>query len=383
MRAILALEDGLVFYGTSFTGDGESSGEVIFNTGMTGYQEVLTDPSYAGQMVCMTYPLIGNYGVNAEDVESDRVYVEAFIVKECCKIPSNWRAKESLPDYLKRHNVLGIEGIDTRQLTRHLRLHGAKRGIISTREADPVALVERAKAIPVMEGQNLAAAVSASSPYRWDGTAPRAVSLNKDGSYDWPGVHTAPDGRGVRVVVYDFGVKWNILRLLEAQGMDLLVVPASFTARQVEQTGAEAVFLSNGPGDPAALGGVIDELAALCQRYPVAGICLGHQLLGHALGGKTFKLKFGHHGCNHPVKDLLSGHIEISSQNHGFCVDVDSLKDVEITHVNLNDNTLEGFRHTKKPIIAIQYHPEASPGPHDSRNFFHRFRSMVREELGR
>ncbi len=383
MRAILALEDGLVFYGSSFTGEGETSGEVIFNTGMTGYQEVLTDPSYAGQMVTMTYPLIGNYGINPEDMESDRIYLEAFIVKECCKVPSNWRAKETLPDYLKRHNVLGIEGIDTRQLTRHLRIHGAKRGIISTKEADPVKLVERAKQIPEMAGQNLAAVVSSTATYRWDGDAPKPAPLNADGSYDWPGVATAADGRGVRVLVFDFGVKWNILRLLEEQGMDLLVVPTSFTAEQVTKTGADAVFLSNGPGDPAALTDVITELGAICDAYPVAGICLGHQLLGHALGGDTFKLKFGHHGCNHPVKDLINGHIEISSQNHGFCVDIDSLSDVEITHVNLNDNTLEGFRHTKKPIMAIQFHPEAAPGPHDSRNFFHRFRTMIREHVGR
>lgn len=375
MRALLALEDGLILEGRSFTGPGETSGEVIFNTGMTGYQEVLTDPSYAGQMVAMTYPLMGNYGVNQEDVESHRIFVEGFIVKECCKTPSNWRAIASLPDYLAEQGVMGIEGIDTRALTRHLRLQGAKRGIISTEVGDPQALVERAKSLPSMEGQNLAEVVSPSGPYTWDGTRPQPATLAADGSYAWPGL--ANGERGIRVLVYDFGIKWNILRLLQEQGMDLLVVPAGFTASQVRSVRPDAVFLSNGPGDPAALTGCIEQLTALTQEYPMAGICLGHQLLGHALGGSTFKLKFGHHGMNHPVKDLASGHIEVSSQNHGFCVDIDTLADVTLTHMNLNDNTLEGFAHNKLPVIAIQYHPEASPGPHDSRNFFRRFRNLA------
>ncbi len=380
MRALLALEDGLVFEGRSFTGPGETSGEVIFNTGMTGYQEVLTDPSYAGQMVAMTYPLVGNYGVNQEDVESHRVFVEGFIVKECCKTPSNWRATQSLPDYLAEQGVVGIEGVDTRALTRHLRLHGAKRGIISTEASDAMTLVERAKNLPTMEGQNLAEIVSPSSPYIWDGTRPQPVSLAADGTYAWPGM---PNGdRGIRVLVYDFGIKWNILRLLQEQGMDLLVVPASFTASQVRSVRPDTVFLSNGPGDPAALTSTIEELTALTRDYPMAGICLGHQLLGHALGGSTFKLKFGHHGMNHPVQDLADGHIEVSSQNHGFCVDIDTLQDVTLTHMNLNDNTLEGFAHNKLPIIAIQFHPEASPGPHDSRNFFRRFRNLAMEAAG-
>lgn len=375
MRALLALEDGLILEGRSFTGPGETSGEVIFNTGMTGYQEVLTDPSYAGQMVAMTYPLMGNYGVNQEDVESHRIFVEGFIVKECCKTPSNWRAIASLPDYLSEQGVMGIEGIDTRALTRHLRLQGAKRGIISTEVGDPQALVERAKALPSMEGQNLAEVVSPSGPYIWDGARPQPATLAADGSYAWPGL--ANGERGIRVLVYDFGIKWNILRLLQEQGMDLLIVPAGFTASQVRSVRPDAVFLSNGPGDPAALTGCIEQLTALTTEYPMAGICLGHQLLGHALGGSTFKLKFGHHGMNHPVKDLSSGHIEVSSQNHGFCVDINTLADVTLTHMNLNDNTLEGFAHNKLPIIAIQYHPEASPGPHDSRNFFRRFRNLA------
>lgn len=375
MRAILALEDGAWFEGRSFTGAGETSGEVIFNTGMTGYQEVLTDPSYVGQMVCMTYPHIGNYGVNLEDVESDRVQVEAFIVKECCHTPSNWRAKESLPDYLIRHGVMGIEGIDTRALTRHLRIHGAQRGIISTTELDPERLSARARELPPMEGLNLADKVTPKGPYVWTGSAPQAVEL-KDGRHDWP-------GPGPRVVAFDFGMKWNILRLLAAQGLDLLVVPSSFTAAQVDALAPDALFYSNGPGDPAALTGVVKNLRELAGRYPVAGICLGHQLLGLALGGKTFKLKFGHHGLNHPVKDLTTGKIEISSQNHGFCVDVSDLDFLEKTHVNLNDGTLEGFRHKELPILAIQHHPEAGPGPHDSCYFFSRFRDMIRQATGK
>jgi len=374
MQALLALEDGMILQGRSFTGPGETGGEAIFNTGMTGYQEVLTDPSYVGQMVCMTYPLIGNYGINPEDIESERIRVEAFIVKECCKIPSNWRSVESMPDYLRRHGIVGIEGIDTRALTRHLRLHGAKRGVISTDVSDPAKLVERARAIPTMEGQNLADTVTPKQPYVWTGSATKPVEL-VNGRYNWPGT-------GPRVVLFDFGVKWNILRILTEMGFDLLMVPSSFTLAQVEALAPHAIFLSPGPGDPAALGHVIKTITGLTERFPIAGICLGHQLLGHALGGRTFKLKFGHHGCNHPVKDLEHGHIEISSQNHGFCVDIESLQDVRVTHVNLNDGTLEGFAHNKKPIIAIQYHPEACPGPHDSRYFFQRFRQLVRDAAG-
>ena len=375
MKALLALEDGFTLTGTSFTGPGEASGEVIFNTGMSGYQEVLTDPSYAGQMVTMTYPLIGNYGVNPADVESERVHVAAFLVKECCKEPSNWRATEALPDYLKRHGVLGVEGLDTRALTRHLRLHGAMRGVISTDADDAAKLVDKARSIPTMEGLDLTAQVTAPTPYVWDEEKPRAVTL-ENGRYPWP-------GEGPRVVVFDYGIKWSILRLLAAQGLDLLVVPSSFTAAQVDLLAPDSVFLSNGPGDPAAVTGAVEATAALCDRYPLAGICLGHQILGLALGGKTFKLKFGHHGCNHPVKDLDAGHIEISSQNHGFCVDIESLKDVRLTHINLNDQTLEGFAHNKKPLIAIQFHPEAGPGPHDSRVFFSRYRRMIRETTGK
>ncbi|MBU1003355.1 MAG: glutamine-hydrolyzing carbamoyl-phosphate synthase small subunit [Proteobacteria bacterium] len=374
MKAYLALEDGTWFKGISFTGEGNAQGEAIFNTGMSGYQEVLTDPSYAGQMVCMTYPLIGNYGVNLEDVESSRVWVEAFIVKECTKEPSNWRSVMSLPEYLVRNRVMGIEGIDTRALTRHLRIHGAQRAVISTDDVSPEELVKRAQAIPTMEGLDLASRVTAKQPYIWAENQPQTVEL-KDGRHQWT-------GKGPKVVVYDFGIKWNIIRLLVQQGCDLLMVPAGTTAEEVNRLEPDAVFLSNGPGDPAAIKGVAATVAELADRYPTAGICLGHQILGLALGGKTFKLPFGHHGLNHPVKDLTTGRIEVSSQNHGFCVDIESLKNVEITHVNLNDQTLEGFHHTKKPILAIQHHPEASPGPHDSQYFFKRFREMVRDHSG-
>jgi len=376
MHAILALEDGTIFNGSSFTGPIGHGGEVIFNTGMSGYQEVLTDPSYAGQMVAMTYPLIGNYGVNLEDVESSRIWVEAFIVKECCKEPSNWRAKKSLPEYLKEQGVAGIEGIDTRALTRHLRLNGAMRGYILTGdEADAKTAIDKARGLPSMEGLGLADKVTSKGVYAWENNGPKPVKLAADGGYKWP-------GPGPKVVVYDFGIKWNIIRLLKDQGFDLLVVPSTFSAEQVNKLSPDAVFLSNGPGDPAALEAAIHNSAILADNYPTAGICLGHQILGHALGGTTFKLKFGHHGMNHPVKDLKSGRIEISSQNHGFCVDLESLKDCELTHINLNDNTLEGFAHKKKPVMAIQFHPEANPGPHDSRSFFKRFRDMVSRECG-
>ncbi|GFM38609.1 glutamine-hydrolyzing carbamoyl-phosphate synthase small subunit [Desulfovibrio psychrotolerans] len=373
MKALLALEDGFVLEGRSFTGPGEAGGEVIFNTGMTGYQEILTDPSYAGQMVCMTYPLIGNYGITKEDMESGKVHCAALIVKECCKTPSNWRSVESLPEYLKRHGVLGVEGIDTRALTRHIRINGAMRGLISTQELDPAKLVERARQLPSMEGQNLVEGVAPQSPYAWDGEKPVPVTLT-DGEYAWPGT-------GPRVVVYDFGIKWNILRLLSEQGFDLLVVPPLFTAEQVAKVKADGVFLSNGPGDPATLKEEIAQITKLVDMLPVAGICLGHQLLGHALGGTTSKLKFGHHGCNHPVKDLTTGRIEISSQNHGFCVELQS-DDVEITHMNLNDNTVEGIAHKTKKVISVQHHPEACPGPNDSHYFFRRFRDMMQEGAG-
>ncbi len=375
MKAILALEDGTIFHGRSFTGPAETSGEVIFNTAMTGYQEVLTDPSYTGQMVCMTYPHMGNYGVNPEDVESDRVRAAAMIVKECCKTPSNWRATESLPEYLRKAGVPGIEGIDTRALTRHLRLHGAMRGVISTEQSDPAKLVAQAKSIPSMEGLDLASQVTPDNPYIWTGTTTRPVELT-DGAYEWT-------GNGPRLVVFDFGVKWNILRLLTDSGFDMLMVPSSYTREQVAALSPDAVFLSSGPGDPAALPDVAHQVSLLTEDYPVGGICLGHQILGMALGGTTYKLKFGHHGANHPVQETATGRIEISSQNHGFCVDISKLDFLTLTHVNLNDRTLEGYEHKEKPIMALQYHPEAGPGPHDSRTFFPRFRNCVKNVTGK
>ena len=372
MKALLALEDGFVLEGESFTGPIElTGGEVIFNTAMAGYQELLTDPSYAGQMVCLTYPLIGNYGINPDDMESEKVHMSALIVKECCKEPSNWRATESLPDFLMRQGVPGIEGIDTRALTLHLRKNGAMRGCISTDILDAEELVKKAQALPSMEGQNLVTRVAPDKPYRWDDAAgrPAPVQLNADGSYDWP------SGKTLHIVVYDFGIKWNILRLLSAQDMELLVVPPSFTCEEVKSVNPDGVFLSNGPGDPATLKTEIAEIAKMAELFPIGAICLGHQLLGHALGGTTTKLKFGHHGVNHPVKNLLTGRIEISSQNHGFCVIPP--EGVEKVYVNLNDGTLEGFRHPEKPIMTVQHHPEAAAGPTDSRTFFTDFKDMV------
>ena len=372
MKALLALEDGFTLEGESFTGPIElTGGEVIFNTAMAGYQELLTDPSYAGQMVCLTYPLIGNYGINPDDMESEKIHMSALLVKECCKEPSNWRSVESLPDFLMRHGVPGVEGIDTRALTLHLRKNGAMRGCISTSILDAEELTAKAKALPSMEGQNLVTRVAPSKPYRWDEASGRPVPviLATDGSYAWP------EGKALNIVVYDFGIKWNILRLLAAQDMELLVVPPSFTFEQVCAVAPDGVFLSNGPGDPATLKSEIAEIAKLADRFPMGAICLGHQLLGHALGGTTTKLKFGHHGVNHPVKNLLTGRIEISSQNHGFCVIPP--EGVEKVYVNLNDQTLEGFRHPTKPIMTVQHHPEAAAGPTDSRTFFTDFKDMV------
>ena len=358
MKALLVLEDGFCLQGKSFTGDFETGGEVIFNTGMTGYQEVLTDPSYYGQMVCMTYPLIGNYGITAEDMESGRVHMRALLVKECCKEPSNWRSKESLPDFLKRWNVPGMEGLDTRALTRHLRINGAMRGIISTRDLDVESLRAKACALPSMEGQNLVPFVAAQKPYILTADGPKDAQFDANGAYAW-------QGTGIPLLVYDFGVKWNILRLLAEVGFEPLAVPPSFTPDQARASGAKGVFLSNGPGDPATLKDEIAIIRELVKEFPVTGICL----------------KFGHHGCNHPVKDLGTGRIEISSQNHGFHVVLDGLDDVEATHINLNDQTLEGLRHKTLPIMSVQYHPEAAAGPHDGRYLFERFHEMMKAAL--
>jgi carbamoyl-phosphate synthase small subunit len=377
IKALLALEDGRTFACRSFTGHGEAFGEVVFNTGMTGYQEIITDPSYRGQMVTMTYPLIGNYGTNAEDVESDRVQVSAFLIKEYQEYPSNFRSTATLRDYLKKEGVLGIEGFDTRALTRHIRDKGAMRAFISTSDINPSSLTEKAKNIPSMVGLDLAKRVSTKRPYFWSEGKIEACPENVDGLNRsvW-----RRKKEGLSVIAFDFGIKYNILRCLEAAGCEILVVPASTTAAAVRNIEPDGIFLSNGPGDPEPVTYAIDTIRGLIGYKPLFGICLGHQLLGLALGGKTYKLKFGHRGANQPVKNLLTGRVEITSQNHGFVVDTGSLpdEDIETTHINLNDNTLEGFRHRKLPLFAVQYHPEASPGPHDSRYLFNEFTRLMK-----
>ena len=378
MEALLALEDGRTFACRSFTGPGEASGEVVFNTSMTGYQEVLTDPSYRGQMVVMTYPLIGNYGVNPDDVESERIQVAAFLVREYQIYPSNFRSTGTLADYLKGQGVLGVEHLDTRALTRHIRNAGAMRAVISTQSVDPAALVKQANEIPAMAGQNLARIVSTQEPYRWKYNRPAYINPNLS-----PLDHTIWQYHGARlsVVAFDFGIKFNILRLLSDAGFEVVVVPGFTGDDAIQAMQPDGIFLSNGPGDPEPVTDAVDTIRALLDYRPIFGICLGHQLLGLALGGKTFKLKFGHRGANQPVKNLKSGKIEITSQNHGFAVDIETLndKDVETTHINLNDTTLEGFRHRKLPIFSVQYHPEASPGPHDARYLFEEFKASMKK----
>lgn len=372
-KAILALEDGSVFEGRSFTGHGEVSAEVVFNTSMSGYQEILTDPSYCGQMVTMTYPLIGNYGINDEDVESERVQVAALLVKEYQEFPSNWRSQRTLREYLEASNVMGVEGIDTRALTRHIRLQGAMKGVLSTVDLDTDSLVEKARGAPDMVGRNLVKEVTCKSPFMWQ--EGQRMPIDGDLSlFEWP------KRPGMfRVVAVDYGVKYNILRLLEKRGCSLLVVPADITSETIDSLNPDGLFLSNGPGDPAAVTYAVDTIREQLGKRPTFGICLGHQLIGLALGGRTFKLKFGHRGANQPVKDLATGKVEITSQNHGFCVDMDSLAnaDIELSHVNLNDNTLEGLIHKKIPLFSVQYHPEASPGPHDASYLFDRFVGMM------
>ncbi|HIJ71305.1 MAG TPA: glutamine-hydrolyzing carbamoyl-phosphate synthase small subunit [Planctomycetes bacterium] len=368
MKAILLLEDGTVFEGSSFGAKGRKCGEVVFNTSMTGYQEILTDPSYNEQIITMTYPLMGNYGTNKVDVESRRSFIRGFIVKENCKYPSNWRNKNSLTDYLKKNNVVGLEGIDTRKLVRHIRTRGAMRGIISSTQFDTGKLNKELENYPGLVDRDIVKHVTVKKPYRWD----RGVLNVLTGREEKPPVK-------YKVVAFDFGIKLNILRLLRSHGCDVWVVPAKTTADEVLNYKPDGVFLSNGPGDPAPVDYAIKSIRRLLGKVPVFGICLGQQLLGLALGGRTFKLKFGHRGANHPVKNLQTGAVEISSQNHGFCVDIDSIKDkdIEITHINLNDRTLEGFRCKSIPAFCVQYHPEASPGPHDSNYLFEMFTKMM------
>lgn len=361
MKAILALEDATIYRGRSFGARGERSGEVVFNTSMTGYQEILTDPSYKGQIVTMTYPLIGNYGVNKDDVESYKPFVEGFVVKEYSKLASNWRAQNSLSEYLKENNIIGIEGIDTRQLTLHIRQAGAMKAVLSTEDLDEKRLVEKAKKSPGLVGIDLVKEVAASKKYVW--------SPAKEKKF--------------RVVVLDCGVKYNSLRQLLLHHCEAIVMPAHASFEEIRQIMPDGILLSNGPGDPAAVSYVIETTRRLiAAKIPIFGICLGQQMLGLALGGKTYKLKFGHHGANHPVKDLRTGKVSITVQNHGFCVDIDSLnkKEIEVTHINLNDNTLEGMRHKKLPVFSVQFHPEASPGPHDARYLFGEFVELMKRK---
>lgn len=368
-KAILLLEDGTVFKGYAFAGRGRALGEVVFNTSMTGYQEVLTDPSYKGQIVAMTYPLTGTYGINPEDMESAAVQVEAFIVKEYQECHSNWRSDRSLADFLNEYGKIGIEGIDTRALTRHLRVAGAMRGIIAADTDDISELLGQVRDYPGLNGIDLVRYVTCKRPYRWAGG--KRIEIEAP---EWlPGVP------GFRVAALDCGIKYNILRELEKAGCQVLVFPANTTAEQVLVCNPDGIFLSNGPGDPAAVHYVIETVRGLFGKKPIFGICLGHQMMGLAMGGTTFKLKFGHRGANQPVKDLTTGKIEITSQNHGFCVDPESLSrlPVRLTHFNLNDNTLEGMEHLEMPAFCVQYHPEASPGPHDASYLFSRFMDLM------
>jgi len=377
-RATLVLEDGKIFHGRAFAGEGETLGEVVFNTAMTGYQEVLTDPSYKGQIVSMTYPLIGNYGVNQEDMESAAIQVEGFIVREYLPYPSNWRSQKSLKDFLEEWQVLGVEGIDTRALTKHIRIAGAMKGIMATGDIDPVELLQRVQGYPGLVGRDLVAKVTTSSPYLWNGDRePLPWKPGMTGADVWP-----DRKHPFKVIALDYGIKYNILRHLASRECHIIVLPAQAEPTDILALEPDGLFLSNGPGDPAAVTYAIKTVRSLLPEFPIFGICLGHQLLGLAMGGTTFKLKFGHRGGNQPVKDLRTGKVEITSQNHGFCVDIDSLRgrDVELTHINLNDQTLEGMRHSKLPIYSVQYHPEASPGPHDATYLFDDFLTLMQRK---
>ncbi|HEY2956028.1 MAG TPA: glutamine-hydrolyzing carbamoyl-phosphate synthase small subunit [Candidatus Eisenbacteria bacterium] len=375
--ALLALEDGRVFRGRRFGALKDAAGEVVFNTSMTGYQEILGDPSYAGQIVVMTYPMIGNYGITPEDFESRKPFAEALVVREPSRIASNWRHERTLDDYLAAHGVPGLCDFDTRALVRHLRDHGSKRGVIADAAAGAEALVARARAVPQMAGCDLASSVTTSASYPWVRPSYR---LPANGRGAAPAAAQGPDARR-RVVVLDCGVKWNILRRLVDVGCDVTALPATTGAADVLALEPDGVVISNGPGDPEPVRYAVETVRGLIGRVPLMGICLGHQLLGLACGGRTYKLKFGHRGGNHPVMDLTTRKVEITSHNHGFAVDPDSLPDreVEITHINLNDQTLEGLRLRNHPAFGVQYHPEASPGPHDARYLFERFAAMMRE----
>ena len=374
MKALIAFEDGKVFEGHSFTGPGEAVGEVVFNTAMTGYQEVLTDPSYKGQIVTMTYPLIGNYGVNSEDIESSTIHLEAFVIREYEAEYSNWRAEESLREYLVRHGVLGIHQVDTRAITRHIRLKGAMKAVISTDVSDPATLVEKARSAPGLEGRDLVKEVTTKNPYTWKDDRPLDVVVSKRM------VDVGPPPKGtIRVACIDCGLKYNQLRIFTKKGVEPIVFPCTVTPDEILAVSPHGCFVSNGPGDPAALPYIVDTVKSLLGKLPIFGICLGHQILGQALGASTYKLKFGHHGANQPVKDLSTGKIEITSQNHGFAVDQSALgEDVRVTHINLNDSTVEGIEAPDISAFSVQYHPENAPGPHDSEYLFDRFLKKIR-----
>ena len=381
MRAILALEDGRHFAGESFGATGTAVGEMCFNTSMTGYQEVLTDPSYCGQIVAMTYPLIGNYGINSLDQESRSPHVRGFVIEELSEIASNWRAEMSLDEYLRNSNIPGVQGIDTRALTRHLRTRGAMKACLTTEEISPEEATKRAIEGEGVIGMDYVREVTAPKVYEWDPDDQLSqfwsvANGNATGSAKQP----LPPVRS-HIVAYDYGMKENILRKLRQNGFRVTVVPATTTAEETLALNPDGVFLSNGPGDPSALPYAHESIRGLIGKKPIFGICLGHQILGFAFGGSTFKLKFGHRGANQPVKDLRSGKVAITSQNHGFAVDPESLpKDVEVTHINLNDGTVEGMRHKKLPIFSVQYHPEAAPGPHDASYFFSQFADLIDKE---
>ncbi|MGL1930663.1 MAG: glutamine-hydrolyzing carbamoyl-phosphate synthase small subunit [Desulfotalea sp.] len=375
MKAIIALEDGTIFEGKSFTGRGEAIGEIVFNTSMSGYQEILTDPSYTGQLVTMTYPMIGNYGINPEDMESSSVHPKAFLVKEYNGMPSNHRSTQTLASFLEEFGVLGVEGFDTRALVRHIRTAGAMKAVVSTDDLDHQSLINKAKNWTGLVGQNMVERVTCKEPYGWANNAPQlgtnfttAKAIN---STEKP----------LKVVAFDFGIKYNQLRLMTEKGCAVQVVPATTDSQTILDMNPDGIFLSNGPGDPEGVQGVVDTVKSLLGKKPIFGICLGHQILGLAYGASTYKLKFGHRGGNQPVKNLRTGKVEITAQNHGFCIDTDSLpaNDVEVTHINLNDNSVEGMKHKTHPAFSVQYHPEHAPGPHDAMYLFDDFIEMMKK----